>query len=84
MEGVFGLRVLFTAVNGDTIATTITEQGGGFLYIGLPAGEYVAQLDGDQLQRLRLVCDQPSVPVTIRSTPEGDLVEGLRFVVRRK
>lgn len=83
-EGMFGLRVLFTGAEGDTVATIITEQGGGFMYIGLPPGEYRAELDADQLQRLRLVCDRPSIPMTIRATPEGDLVEGLRFVVRRR
>lgn len=83
-EGVFGLRVHFTDVRGDTVATIVTEQGGGFLYIGLPPGEYRAALDGSQLDRLRLECDGTAIPVTINATSEGDLVEGLKFVVRRK
>lgn len=82
-RGLSGMRVFFRGSDGEIVASVLTEQGGGFLYIGLPPGEYTAELDGDQLAGLRLRCDTPLVPVTIRATPEGDLVEGLVFRVQR-
>jgi len=81
--GVAGMRVRFRASDGNIVDSTVTESGGGFLHIGLAPGDYRAELDSDQLRRMRMSCDTPSIPITIRATDEGDLVEGLTFVVTR-
>jgi hypothetical protein len=80
-SGMMSVRIRFRAEDGTIADSVLTDQSGEFYYIGLPPGKYTAEVDVEQLDRMRLSCDDPTAPITIRATTEGDLVEGLKFVV---
>ena len=62
---------------------TITEEDGSFSITGLTQGIYRAALDGVQLKKLRLTCSPAALPFNIVATKDGDLVDGLEFVIQQ-
>lgn len=77
-------RIMVNIYRSDsTLATRVmTESNGSFYYIGLAPGTYFARIDGHQLTRLRAVAVPSSLPVTIRASRDGDVVEGLQFLLQ--
>ena len=69
---------------GSTIAgNTLTEEDGSFSITGLTQGVYRAPLDAAQLKKLQLTCTPLSLPFNIVASKEGDLVDGLEFVIQQ-
>ena len=58
-----------------------TFSTGDFEVIGIPPGKYTVSLDGGQLASLGLQRNQLARPLTVESKPDGDIVEGVNFVV---
>jgi hypothetical protein len=62
---------------------TLAETDGYFTFLGLPPGEYTARIDGEQLNKLSLVCLTDEINFTIHQKIDGDVVEGLEFDIRK-
>lgn len=64
------------------VAHTISESDGYFSYIGLPPGDYTIQVDSTQLSKLHLKADRQIIPVHLSASHDGDIVDGIEFVLR--
>lgn len=80
-------RLLVNIYNqGDTVPLTrvMTESDGYLYYLGLPPGDYTATVDASQLSRLGLTVSPPVVEFSIRTDENGDIVEGVDFILREE
>lgn len=64
--------------NLHLVAHVLSEQDGYFTFIGLPPGNYTAEVDKAQLTKLHMTASSP-VSFKINSTKDGDVVDGLKF-----
>ncbi|MDQ6609877.1 MAG: carboxypeptidase-like regulatory domain-containing protein, partial [Bacteroidota bacterium] len=84
-KGIIGLgRIIVNFYNSDSalVARTITESDGYFSYVGLKPGLYMAKIDEAQLLKLNMTATPGKLPITIKVIREGDLVEGLKFIIK--
>ena len=58
-----------------------TEGNGYFDFLGLPPGSYTARIDAEQLNRLHLVSSNSSVSFQIARSKDGDVADGLEFLL---
>jgi len=63
------------------VAETQSEFDGYVDYIGLAPGDYVARVDSAQLSNLKYTVDRPSIDFTIKRSVDGDIANGLDFVL---
>jgi len=85
-KGKSGLgRIIVNIYNQDSVivAHTLTEPDGYFSYLGLPPGSYHAGIDPEQLAKLRFV-NCPRLAFTIKTSTEGDVIDGLTFQITRQ
>ncbi|MVT07635.1 hypothetical protein [Chitinophaga tropicalis] len=75
------VTVCFYRKNGSLAAKTLSQADGYFSFLGLAPGRYTARIDADQLQKLRLKAEPASIPFSIKPKMDGDIVEGLEFVL---
>ena len=76
--------VNFYRSDSSLAARTLSEADGYFSYLGLAPGEYVAGIDTAQLNKVNMIVSPSSVPFTITAGLDGDVVDGLDFVLRSK
>jgi hypothetical protein len=76
------MLVNFYAGNGAKVASTQTETDGGFTYLGLAPGHYVARVDSSQLARLGMTV-VADVPFEIKPDVLGDIVYDLQLFVEK-
>jgi hypothetical protein len=75
--------VNFFTDEGKRVASTMTEQNGGFTWLGLPPGKYYAQVDADQMKKLNMTSTPPQIYFGIKQSTYGDIVNDLQFVIKR-
>jgi hypothetical protein len=63
------------------VKTVETFSTGDFELIGVPPGKFTVSVDPVQLASMGLQCRQCARPATVEAKPEGDVVEGLNFVL---
>ncbi|MBE3142407.1 MAG: hypothetical protein IMZ61_00555 [Planctomycetes bacterium] len=78
-------RIIVNFYRGDSslVASTLTEEDGYFSYLGLPPGEYEARIDTAQLNKVNMTASPSSLHFTISAGFDGDVADGLEFVLRR-
>jgi len=81
-EGIGRILLNIFDKSGTFIAKTMTEQDGYYSYLGLPPGNYYAQVDTLQLKKIHLEAEPVTLPFTIHSSRDGDIVEGIDFVLK--
>lgn len=64
------------------ITKTLSESDGYISYLGFEPGEYFARIDSLQLSKLDLVSEPSQIDFTIKTSKEGDIVDGLDFVLQ--
>ena len=77
-------RIIITINNaktGKTVAKILTEADGYFSFMGLPPGNYTAAIDTVQLHKLNMGITTNNIAFSIKSNKEGDIVDGLEFVI---
>lgn len=83
-QGIRGIKIIFNQTNGDYTAETTTYSGGHYFTVGLPPGEYTAQVDPVQLERMSLASPPDSINFIVEPTVHGDIVENLDFRLGEK
>jgi hypothetical protein len=73
--------LMFYRIDSVLIAKTMTEPDGYFSYLGLSPGSYFATIDPKQLLKLNMKASPASIPFTIKKSKEGDVVDGLEFII---
>ena len=85
MSGLGRMIVNIYDQNSILVARTLTEADGFFSYAGLSPGNYTATVDAAQLTKLRMVVASSSNgSFTIKPGIEGDVQDGLQFVLKKK
>jgi hypothetical protein len=82
-KGTNGLsRIILNIYNKDGVlaGSTITEKDGYFSFMGLVPGNYVARVDEEQLQKIKMKVTAP-ISFTIRQSIDGDVADSLKFIV---
>ncbi|MDP3642940.1 MAG: hypothetical protein Q8S54_07075 [Bacteroidota bacterium] len=74
--------VNFYRSDSSLAARTLTEADGYFSYLGLAPGEYEARIDTAQLNKLHMTASPSSLHFTISAGFDGDVADGLDFVLR--
>jgi hypothetical protein len=82
LKGIGRILVRFYNKNsGKLVAETLSESDGYISFMGLEPGVYTASIDSVQLSNLDFNTDPQQIDFVIKSTEEGDIVEGLDFVM---
>ncbi|MBA4410647.1 MAG: hypothetical protein C0397_14645 [Odoribacter sp.] len=74
--------VNFYRSDSSLAARTLSESDGYFSYLGLAPGEYEARIDTAQLHKLHWTASPSSLHFTISAGFDGDVADGLEFVLR--
>jgi hypothetical protein len=73
--------VCFYRSDRSPAGQAITEADGSFDFAGLAPGAYTAEISPGQLEKLHLICRPWSLPFKISAKKEGDVAEGLEFIL---
>ena len=68
----------------ELVASTLTEDDGYYSYFGLAPGRYFTRVDTSQLSRLGMICKPDSLAFDIQALLDGDMVDGLDFLLTLK
>jgi cell division protein FtsN len=74
----------FYTLNGRFSGKAISEDDGYFSYFGLAPGKYTVRIDTAQLRKSGLISEPESRPIIIRGGFDGDIVEGLDFILMKE
>lgn len=79
-------RILVEFYDEDSvfINKTLTEFDGYFSFLGLLPGNFYAKINSEQLNKLQLTSYPSLIPFTIKSDIDGDVVDGLKFILKSK
>jgi hypothetical protein len=84
-NSLIGLRrisVKFYKKNSNkVVAQTLSESDGYIYYLGLEPGEYIARIDPEQLNNLKMISSPELIPIKISQSFEGDIVSNLDFIL---
>jgi hypothetical protein len=83
-KGIGRIIVNFYRSDSSLAARTLTESDGYFSYLGLAPGEYDARIDTAQLNKVNMTVTPSSLHFTISAGYDGDVADGLNFVLRSK
>lgn len=73
------INVNLFSINGNRVASVMTEPDGKFTYLGLPPGNYYAEVDSQQIERLRFSRQPERIAFEIKPNEFGDIVDGIDF-----
>jgi hypothetical protein len=85
LKGIGRIQVKFYDRNTMAlVAETLSESDGYISYLGLEPGEYIARIDSVQLNNLDMKADPQIIAFEIKASEEGDIVDGVDFVLLNK
>ena len=83
-EGLGRVIVNIFDKNGNKAARIITESDGYVNHLGLLPGDYYAEIDSVQMQRLQMIASPAKIDFKIKALLEGDVFTALDFVLRKR
>jgi len=66
------------------VAETLSESDGYFSYLGLKPGIYMVRIDEEQMEKLGYQSKPLQLKVVIKASVDGDIMDGLDFVITKK
>lgn len=82
LKGLGRVSIKIYKSGSNKVVSEILSESDGYIYsLGLKPGEYRACLDAEQLSNLNFVSNITCKDFTIRTSEEGDIVEGLDFIL---
>jgi hypothetical protein len=82
-KGLGRMKVCIMREDGSQAACIQTEPDGYFNFMGLTPGKYIAELDKQQVQNLRMKVTPPTIPFQITNNRDGDVIDGLEFTTSK-
>ncbi|SFD78834.1 hypothetical protein SAMN05518672_103220 [Chitinophaga sp. CF118] len=82
LKGIGRIKVCIYSADSSLAACILTEFDGFFSYIGLTPGKYTAEVDKEQLQKLKMTASPFAIPFQISDNREGDVIDGLGFTLQ--
>lgn len=82
-KGLGRIRLQIRRPDGTVVTSMVSEPDGFYNYLGLPPGDYIVEPDAEQLKKLGLSATPASIPMHIRATTDGDVVDKVKFVLQR-
>jgi hypothetical protein len=82
-----GLARIILDIRSSKLKTpgkSLTEENGSYSYFGLMPGKYTIRIDTVQLRKLNMSCVPDSIQFNIAGGIDGDIVNGLDFVLKLK
>jgi hypothetical protein len=76
------ILVCFYRSDKSLAGQAITEADGSFDFTGLTPGNYTAEVSSGQLEKLHMICRPWTLPFKISSNKDGDVAEGLEFILQ--
>ncbi len=83
-KGLGRIVISFFKTNLKPAGKTISEDDGYFSYLGLAPGNYTVRIDSGQLKKLRMTSEPDSLTFNIKAGIDGDIVDGLNFLLKMK
>lgn len=80
-EGIGRILVNIFDMQGRPAGKVLSEPDGYFSYLGLAPGEYEVRIDETQAAKLNLTASPARQKFSVRESMEGDIVEGMDFVL---
>jgi hypothetical protein len=74
--------VCFYRPDKSMAGQAISEADGSFDFAGLAPGEYTAEVSTGQLEKLHMSCRPWTLPFKIAANKNGDVAEGLEFILQ--
>jgi cell division protein FtsN len=75
-------RILINFIKNDSlVARAMSEADGYFSLLGLAPGPYQVRIDSVQLNKIGMKAVPASLPVTIKRSRDGDVIDGLEFTL---
>lgn len=83
LKGIGRISIKIYEKDSDKLVTEILSESDGYLYnLGLKPGEYRVCIDPEQLKNLDFVAEPACRYFTIKTLEEGDIVNGIDFILR--
>jgi hypothetical protein len=83
-QGIGKIALKILKKNSETaIGEIFSEEDGYFEYLGLEPGDYIIRIDAKQLKRMKCSADVMEIPFTIKSVADGDVVNGIDFLLSK-
>jgi hypothetical protein len=80
-----GIKVVVISNDSSNFKQSITcFSDGNFYYMGVPPGNYKAEIDSVQLAKLNLVAEPAFIEFTVKRTTDGDFINDLVFELSQK
>ena len=83
-EAVPGIDLHIQSVDGKYTKDIRVFADGSFYQEGIPHGKYIASVDSTQLSILGATCDPPARSFEVRITADGDYIEGMNFILKKR
>jgi hypothetical protein len=75
-------RILINFFKNDSlVARAMSEADGYFSLLGLAPGPYQVKIDSVHLNKIGMIAVPASLPVTIKRSKDGDVIDGLEFTL---
>jgi hypothetical protein len=85
LKGLGRILIKIYEKDSNKVVEEILSESDGYIYkLGLKPGMYKACVDEEQLSNLNFVVDPPCRYFTIKTSEEGDIVDGIDFILRAK
>lgn len=83
-KGIGRIKIDFYSTDSILLFSTMTEDDGYFSLLGFTPGTYIARVDPQQLEKLKMTASPPQFTFEIQSSRDGDIADQLEFEVRQK
>ena len=85
LKGIGRILIKYYRKGSTKVITETLSESDGYIYnMGLAPGDYMACVDPAQLSNLDFTVDPPYRDFTIKPLEDGDIVDGIDFVLRSK
>jgi hypothetical protein len=83
-EAIPGIDLRIQSIDGKYAKDICVFADGSFYEMGVPPDKYIAYVDSAQLSILGVSCDPPIRSFEVKITANGDYVEGMKFLLKKR
>jgi hypothetical protein len=83
-EAVPGIEIHIRSLDDSYHKNIRVFADGSFYQMGIPPGNYIAYVDSSQIDILGASCEPPIRSFSVRVTADGDYIEGMKFLLKKR